>query len=1318
MVGCSALTDIIGKGDLAHVIDADAIVLDDAQNPVIMSFSCFRIGTYKALPPELHLRLLHAWKLGQPANPEQFFAYGTFWTNAEGTRVQGDSHHNFAAILQKRIDVGSVYKISSYSITLPCPSFRSCSFPHCLSITAATKFALQPPTTPHFLNNSFEFVPFAKLPSRMPPCAYLTDIIGKVIGVGYPNHVDNGASIVPVQNLVIITPSGLEVEVSLWGDLAHVIDADSIVLDDAQNPVIMSFSCFRIGTYKAATKFALQPPTTPHFLTNSFEFVPFAKLPSRMPPCAYLTDIIGKVIGVGYPNHVDNGASIVPVQNLVIITPSGLEVEVSLWGDLAHVIDADSIVLDDAQNPVIMSFSCFRIGTYKALPPELHLRLLHAWKLGHPANPEQFFAYGTLWTDAEGTRVQGDSQRNFVAILQKRIDVGSVYKISSYSITLPCPSFRSCSFPHCLSITAATKFALQPPTTPPFLADSFEFVPFAKLPSRMPPCAYLKDIIGKVIGVGYPNHVDNGASIAPLQNLVIITPRFLSFLFMQLCLHFFFPCTDLPQMSHFHVPPLSFIPVCSGLEVEVSLWGDPAHIIDADSIVLDDAQNSVIMSFSCFRIGTYKGKPNAYSCPASRILLQPELPRFRRHSHHPLDYFGFLVLSPDLLMSTMLPSTVAFFPFSNSHFLLFSPTHFFSASFYSILHLFRKLLSPEQLCLMFCSDTFLLKLSRLNFTSVCCMRGSSDTQQIQNSFSHMELCELMLSCDKVCPPASYDTPFLADSFEFVPFAKLPSRMSPCAYLTDIIGKVIGVGYPNHVDNGASIAPVQNLVIINPSGIEVEVSLWDDLAHVIDADAIVLDDAQNPVIMSFSCFRIGTYKAATKFALQPPTTPPFLADSFEFVPFAKLPSRMPPCAYLTDIIGKVIGVGYPNHVDNGASITPVQNLVIINPRFLSFLFMQLCLHFFFPCTDLQQMSHFHVPPLSFIPVCSALPPELHLRLLHAWKLGHPANPEQFFAYGTLWTDAEGTRVQGDSHRNFAAILQKRIDVGSVYKISSYSITLPCPSFRSCSFPHCLSITAARKFALQPPTTPPVLADSFEFVPFAKLPSRMPPCAYLTDIIGKVIGVGYPNHVDNGASIAPVQNLVIINPSGLEVEVSLWGDLAHVIDADAIVLDDAQNPVIMFFSCFRIGTYKGTTLSVHSDHHRYRLKLNVRDSTAEATFVLLGMTADKIMPISAIELARVTRMPTVTYLHQSSSSKNRNHASVTAEPLSSVAAPPRTKPPTPSPTPGPTPIVRIITPLAKVKQECSDTPGGYSFSAPCDQQPAAQTRTYVCKRLFKS
>ncbi|CAN0900855.1 hypothetical protein LINGRAHAP2_LOCUS21070, partial [Linum grandiflorum] len=265
-------------------------------------------------------------------------------------------------------------------------------------------------------------------------------------------------------------------------------------------------------------------------------------------------------------------------------------------------------------------------------------------------------------------------------------------------------------------------------------------------------------------------------------------------------------------------------------------------------------------------------------------------------------------------------------------------------------------------------------------------------------------------------------------------------------------------------------------------------------------------------------------------------------------------------------------------------------------------------------------------------------------------------------------------------------------------------------RSCRFPQWLGLSPAANFELLSPEDAAAFKpESYEFVPFAKFPSRLPPCAYLTDFIGKVIALGKPNHVPRGSGVAPVQTVVVIDASGLEVEVSLWSELSIVLDADTVSLDDVSNPTIVAFLGFQIRPYMGKTtassgfasrvlpnpchpaadaLRLHFTGHehpiryivpkfdtpeklkkhmqdshrtirelndmyvaagdpvravfysfcltclcsftsfvrpllmtvvRYRLKFNVSDSTATTTFVLLGYTADRIMPISASELA---------------------------------------------------------------------------------------------------
>ncbi|CAN1185187.1 hypothetical protein LINPERPRIM_LOCUS39116 [Linum perenne] len=106
-------------------------------------------------------------------------------------------------------------------------------------------------------------------------------------------------------------------------------------------------------------------------------------------------------------------------------------------------------------------------------------------------------------------------------------------------------------------------------------------------------------------------------------------------------------------------------------------------------------------------------------------------------------------------------------------------------------------------------------------------------------------------------------------------------------------------------------------------------------------------------------------------------------------------------------------------------------------------------------------------------------ELHLRLLNKWKVGNPSKPDQFYAFGTLWTDAEvrillfpsrllrfvcghpfatqfcpsvtyqGTFIEANSHRVFTDILADKLNIGDVYILTRFTLDMPRKAFRTCS-----------------------------------------------------------------------------------------------------------------------------------------------------------------------------------------------------------------------------------------------------------------------------
>ncbi|CAN0871675.1 Replication protein A 70 kDa DNA-binding subunit B [Linum grandiflorum] len=336
-------------------------------------------------------------------------------------------------------------------------------------------------------------------------------------------------------------------------------------------------------------------------------------------------------------------------------------------------------------------------------------------------------------------------------------------------------------------------------------------------------------------------------------------------------------------------------------------------------------------------------------------------------------------------------------------------------------------------------------------------------------------------------------------------------------------------------------------------------------------------------------------------------------------------------------------------------------------------------------NLCDSAVFFLPDMLLRALSPADPPtELRLCLRHVWRHCNPADPEKFFAVGTAWTDAETI------------------------------VLLYLPALLVCCF-SCF-----------------VFLQCCNWSPFTY--TCLCSCNLILDFVGKVIGIGKPNHVPRGSGVAPVQTVVVIDASGLEVEISLWSELSNVLDPDSIPLDDVANPVIVAFLSFQIRPYMGKTtassvlasrvipdplhpsaklLQTHfagrersvryivqkfdtpeklkkhmqdsyrtiheleemltaagdpepcyrcsaeivgfDDHqpwfykacpdcssaivpygadfwckkhdtvlsaaitYRYRLKLFVSDSTSKTTFVLLGHAADRIIPISASELA---------------------------------------------------------------------------------------------------
>ncbi|CAN0884453.1 hypothetical protein LINGRAHAP2_LOCUS14846, partial [Linum grandiflorum] len=71
--------------------------------------------------------------------------------------------------------------------------------------------------------------------------------------------------------MAVVDASGVDVQVSLRSELLSIIDAETIVLDDVANPVIVAFSAFRIHIYYDKTHAS-------NTLSSRISFIPWMLL--------------------------------------------------------------------------------------------------------------------------------------------------------------------------------------------------------------------------------------------------------------------------------------------------------------------------------------------------------------------------------------------------------------------------------------------------------------------------------------------------------------------------------------------------------------------------------------------------------------------------------------------------------------------------------------------------------------------------------------------------------------------------------------------------------------------------------------------------------------------------------------------------------------------------------------------------------------------------------------------------------------------------------------------------------------------------------
>ncbi|CAI0447411.1 unnamed protein product, partial [Linum tenue] len=144
----------------------------------------------------------------------------------------------------------------------------ACSFDLTIKLTGTTGFQLCTLPAAGFPTDSFEIVPYSQLQSRCGNHAILTDVIGHLHAIGGVGHQVTEFGPTPKQILVLENHMGKTVTITLWNELATVLDRVALIQADLIEPVIIAVGSLMVSlvneNYVCSSSSATRVAVNPH----------------------------------------------------------------------------------------------------------------------------------------------------------------------------------------------------------------------------------------------------------------------------------------------------------------------------------------------------------------------------------------------------------------------------------------------------------------------------------------------------------------------------------------------------------------------------------------------------------------------------------------------------------------------------------------------------------------------------------------------------------------------------------------------------------------------------------------------------------------------------------------------------------------------------------------------------------------------------------------------------------------------------------------------------------------------------------------------
>ncbi|KAL0005882.1 hypothetical protein SO802_013443 [Lithocarpus litseifolius] len=261
-------------------------------------------------------------------------------------------------------------------------------------------------------------------------------------------------------------------------------------------------------------------------------------------------------------------------------------------------------------------------------------------------------------------------------------------------------------------------------------------------------------------------------------------------------------------------------------------------------------------------------------------------------------------------------------------------------------------------------------------------------------------------------------------------------------------------------------------------------------------------------------------------------------------------------------------------------------------------------------------------------------KVRVRLSRMWEAVNRKNLE-LISLDMVLIDEQDDTIHATIQKNNVKKFQAQLREGQLYSLSNFRVDTykEKDSYRPISKDKKINFLRTTVIEELKEAEVTISQHKFEFVDYRTIVDRFDNNKQLTDIIGKIVGVGAQENVHVQGSTVPMRNIDIMNPEDIKIRITLWGPTSNEIEDNFYT--NNPGPFVIIVTSTIVKTFRGehylsstsaTKVYINLEIpetatliDRYRIQLNVDDGTEHAVFILFDKEAKKLLHTTARELS---------------------------------------------------------------------------------------------------